>query len=167
MITKHSLISKLDSIDLKILQILQKAGRMTNVDLAKRVGISAPPCLRRLKNLEDSTIILGYQATINPRALGYNITLFASVGLKENSETQLATFEKSIQNIELVRECYRISGEDDFLLKIVAQDFEHYQNVLSKTLLNLDNVERVQTTIVMNNAKSEPGIPVQVYDEAA
>jgi DNA-binding Lrp family transcriptional regulator len=167
LITKHSLISKLDSIDLKILQILQKAGRMTNVDLAKRVGISAPPCLRRLKNLEDSTIILGYQANINPRALGYNITLFASVGLKENSEAQLAAFEKYIHNIELVRECYRISGEDDFLLKIVAQDFEHYQNVLSKTLLSLPNVERVQTTIVMGNAKSEPGIPVQVYEEAA
>ena len=167
MITKHSLISKLDSIDLKILQILQKAGRMTNVDLAKRVGISAPPCLRRLKNLEDSTIILSYQANINPRALGYNITLFASVGLKENSEVLLAAFEKYIQNIELVRECYRISGEDDFLLKIVAQDFEHYQNVLSKTLLNVPNVERVQTTIVMGNAKSEPGIPVQVYEEAA
>lgn len=167
MITKHSLISKLDSIDLKMLQILQKSGRMTNVDLAKRVGISAPPCLRRLKNLEDSTIILGYQANINPRALGYNITLFASVGLKENSEAQLADFEKAIQNIDLVRECYRISGEDDFLLRIVAQDFEHYQNVLSQTLLSLSNVERVQTTIVMGNSKSEPGIPVQVYDEAA
>jgi DNA-binding Lrp family transcriptional regulator len=72
-----------------------------------------------------------------------------------------------MHGIDLVRECYRISGEDDFLLKIVAQDFEHYQNVLSKTLLNLSNVERVQTTIVMGNAKAEPGIPVAVYEEAA
>ncbi len=161
------MITKLDTIDLKILQILQKSGRMTNVDLAKLVGISAPPCLRRLKNLEDAGIIMGYQAQINPKSLSYNITLFAHVGLKENSESQLSAFEKAMQNIDLVRECYRISGEDDFLLKIVAQDFEHYQNVLSKTLLNLSNVERVQTTIVMGNAKSEPGIPVATYEEAA
>jgi len=167
LIKEKSLITKLDSIDLKILQILQKSGRMTNVDLAKRVGISAPPCLRRLKNLEEGGVIQGYQANINPKSLSYNITLFASVGLKENSEAQLGSFEKSMHNIDLVRECYRISGEDDFLLKIVAQDFEHYQNVLSKTLLNLSNVERVQTTIVMGNAKSEPGIPVSVYEEAA
>ena len=83
------MITKLDSIDLKILQILQKSGRMTNVDLAKRVGISAPPCLRRLKNLEEGGVIQGYQANINPKSLSYNITLFASVGLKENSEAQL------------------------------------------------------------------------------
>ena len=161
------MITKLDGIDLKILQILQKSGRMTNVDLAKLVGISAPPCLRRLKNLEDAGIIMGYQAQINPKSLSYNITLFASVGLKENSEAQLSAFEKSMRGIDLVRECYRISGEDDFLLKIVAQDFEHYQNVLSKTLLSQQNVERVQTTIVMGNAKSEPGIPVASYEEAA
>ncbi len=161
------MITKLDTIDLKILQILQKSGRMTNVDLAKRVGISAPPCLRRLKNLEDGGVIQGYQANLNPKSLSYNITLFASVGLKENSEAQLSSFEKAMHGIDLVRECYRISGEDDFLLKIVAQDFEHYQNVLSKTLLNLTNVERVQTTIVMGNAKAEPGIPVAVYEEAA
>ena len=86
------MITKLDTIDLKILQILQKSGRMTNVDLAKRVGISAPPCLRRLKNLEDGGVIQGYQANLNPKSLSYNITLFASVGLKENSEAQLSSF---------------------------------------------------------------------------
>lgn len=154
------MLKTLDNINLKILQILQKSGRMSNVDIAKLVDISAPPCLRRLKNLEDTKIIMGYQAQINPKSLGYNITLFVTIGLKETGAAQLSAFEKSMAKVDLVRECYRISGEDNFLLKVVAQDFVHYQKVFSKALLDQPNVEKVQTTIVMGNSKSEPGIPI-------
>ncbi len=158
------MITKLDDIDLKMLSILQESGRMTNVELAKRIGISAPPCLRRLKHLEDSGIIKGYRATINQKVLGFNVSLFAFVGLKENSESHIQGFEEAVTALSYVRECYRISGENDFLLKIVAQDFDHFQSVVLKTLHQLPHVEHLQTTIVMGNIKSEPGVPIQLSD---
>src|SRR5688572_24169867 len=110
---------KLDKIDRKILKDLQADGRITNVDLAKRAGISAPPCLRRVRALEEAGFIKSYHARLDPAAMGYGIVVFAQVRLVSQSETDLRKFEEQCRNWPLVRECHMLSGEVDFLLRIV------------------------------------------------
>ncbi|MDH5187526.1 MAG: Lrp/AsnC family transcriptional regulator, partial [Rhodospirillaceae bacterium] len=114
---------KLDKIDVRILHDLQEDGRMTNVELAKRAGISAPPCLRRVRALEESGFINGFHADINARAMGYNVTVFAHVGLASQAETDLEAFEELVRSWAEVRECHMLAGETDFLLKVVAEDW--------------------------------------------
>ena len=121
---------KLDQIDRRILADLQADGRMTNVEFAKHAGISAPPCLRRVRALEEAGFIKGYHAQIDPAALGYNVTVFAQVGLNSQAETDLIAFEAMVQDWPEVRECHMLAGETDFLLKIVAQDWDAYQKFL-------------------------------------
>src|SRR5690606_16052924 len=118
---------KLDLIDRKILADLQADGRMTNVELAQRVGISAPPCLRRVRALEEAGYIKGYHAELNPQLLGYGVTVFAMVGLNSQAEHDLVAFEQTVANWPQVRECYMLAGENDFILKIVARDWDAYQ----------------------------------------
>ena len=112
-------ISKLDAVDRKILSELQNDGRMTNVDLAGKVGISAPPCLRRVRTLEEKGYINGYHADVNSRQLGFEVQVFAMVGLHSQAETDLAAFETQCRNWPLVRECHMLNGEIDFILKCV------------------------------------------------
>ena len=111
---------KLDRIDRHILDDLQSDGRMTNVDLARRAGISAPPCLRRVRALEQGGVIKGYHAQVDSQALGFNVTVFAQVGLNSQAEPDLKAFEELVQSWPEVRECHMLAGETDFLLKIVA-----------------------------------------------
>ena len=113
---------KLDDIDRNILRDLQDNGRMTNVELARRVGISAPPCLRRVRALEEAGYIRGYHADLDPMALGFNVTVFAQVGLHSQAEPDLVAFEQLVRSWPEVRECHMLAGETDFLLKIVAED---------------------------------------------
>src|SRR5689334_17955868 len=113
---------KLDRIDRRILRDLQADGRMTNVDLAKRAGISAPPCLRRVRALEEAGLIRGYHADINAEALGFGVTVFAHVGLSSQAEADLKAFETLIASWPEVREANMLAGETDFILKIVAED---------------------------------------------
>ena len=115
---------KLDKIDLKILRNLQDNGRMTNVELAKRAGISPPPCLRRVRALEETGCIRGYRAELDAESLGFGVTVFAHVGLHSQAETDLIAFEKRVEGWPEVRECHMLAGETDFLLKIVAEDDE-------------------------------------------
>ena len=117
---------KLDIVDRQILHDLQADGRMTNVDLAKRAGISAPPCLRRLRVLEEAGIIRGYHADIDPDALGYSVLVFAFVGLTSQAEADLQDFERLVSSWPAVRECHMLMGETDFLLKIVAHDWDDF-----------------------------------------
>ena len=125
---------KLDSVDRKILADLQDNGRMTNVELAARAGISAPPCLRRVRALEDAGVIRGYHADIDGDALGYTVMIFAFVGLTSQAETDLQDFEKMVGDWDMVRECYMLMGETDFLLKIVAYDWDDFQRFLTTKL---------------------------------
>jgi len=118
---------KLDHIDRNILHDLQDEGRITNVDLARRVGISAPPCLRRMRALEEAGYIRGYHAELDPMSLGFNVTVFAQVGLDSQAEPDLVAFETLVRGWPEVRECHMLAGETDFLLKIVAEDWETYQ----------------------------------------
>jgi DNA-binding Lrp family transcriptional regulator len=153
---------KLDRIDRRILRDLQNDGRMTNVELARRAGISAPPCLRRVRALEESGFIRGYHADINPDSLGYGVTVFAQVGLSSQAETDLKKFEELVISWPLVRECNMLAGEFDFLLKIVAEDWDDYQRFLTTKLTSAPNVSHVKSALSIRSSKYVPGVPIDV-----
>lgn len=152
---------KLDKIDVKILRDLQAEGRMTNVELARRAGISAPPCLRRVRALEEAGLIRGYHADLDAAALGYGVTIFAQVKLSGQSETDLAKFEDKVRNWPMVRECHMLSGEVDFLLKIVARSWDDYQAFLTGSLTAAPGVLSVKSAPCVRVTKNEPGVPVE------
>ena len=151
---------KLDRIDRKILSDLQMDGRMTNVDLAQRAGISAPPCLRRVRALEEAGYIQGYHADINPALLGYGVTIFAQVGLTSQAESDLKKFEELVVSWPNVRECHMLAGETDFLLKIVAVDWDDYQRFLTTKLTSAPNVAHVKSALAIRVSKYAPGVPI-------
>lgn len=152
---------KLDSVDKKILATLQSNGRITNVDLAEKVGITAPPCLRRVRALEEAGYIEGYHADLNNKTLGYTITAFVLVGLNSNSEADLSSFEEKVNGWLLVRECYLVNGEYDFILKVVARDLTEYQEFLTGELTPTPHVSSVKTAFSVRTGKKVPGIPVE------
>ena len=156
---------KLDAIDRKILAELQADGRMTNVELAGRVGISAPPCLRRVRALEEQGFIRGYHAAVDARALGFEVQVFAMVGLHSQAEADLSAFEARCQNWPLVRECHMLNGEVDFILKCVAPDLSTFQRFLTEELTAAPNVIGVKTSLVIRNAKDDPGVPFEILEE--
>ncbi|WP_102110177.1 Lrp/AsnC family transcriptional regulator [Oceaniglobus roseus] len=156
---------KLDPIDRKILAELQADGRMTNVELARRVGISAPPCLRRVRTLEESGYIRGYHASVDARALGFEVQVFAMVGLQSQAEADLSAFEKRCREWPLVRECHMLNGEVDFILKCAAPDLSTFQTFLTEQLTAAANVASVKTSLVIRGAKDEPGVPFDVLEE--
>jgi len=155
---------RLDPIDRKILSELQADGRMTNVELAKRVGISAPPCLRRVRALEEQGFIRGYHAEVNPRELGFEVQVFAMVGLQSQAESDLSAFEERCNEWSLVRECHMLNGEVDFILKCVAPDLSTFQSFLTEQLTAAENVASVKTSLVIRDAKDEPGVPFDVLE---
>jgi DNA-binding Lrp family transcriptional regulator len=154
--------TKIDAIDLQILHDLQDNGRMTNVDLADRAGISAPPCLRRVRTLEDSGFITGYHADINAEALGFTVVIFAQVRLHSHAENDLIAFENLVQNWDMVRECQMLAGDTDFLLKIVAQDWDSYQRFLTTQLTSAPNVAHVKSSLCIRKSKNLPGPPINL-----
>ena len=156
--------AKLDDIDRKILAELQADGRMTNVELARRVGISAPPCLRRVRALEETGFIRGYHADIDARELGFEVQVFAMVRLASQSERDLSAFETLVQGWPLVRECHMLNGEIDFILKCVAPDLSAFQDFLTGDLLKAENVANVKTSLVIRCAKDEPGVPFELVE---
>ncbi|OJX81392.1 Lrp/AsnC family transcriptional regulator [Magnetospirillum sp. 64-120] len=153
---------KLDRIDRRILADLQADGRMTNVELARRAGISAPPCLRRVRALEEAGYIKGYHAEIEPHALGFNVTVFAHVGLNSQAEADLRSFEDLVLAWPEVRECHMLAGETDFLLKIVAHDWDDYQRFLTTRLTAAPNISHVKSSLAIRNSKHQPGVPIDV-----
>jgi len=151
---------KLDRIDRKILNDLQERGRITNVELAKRAGISAPPCLRRVRALEDAGVIRGYHADVDPIFLGYGVSVFAQVGLSSQSEVDLRKFEELVNTWSLVLECYMVSGEADYILKIVAENWDSYQKFLTNHLMAAPNVSHIKSALGIRVAKYKPGIMI-------
>lgn len=149
-----------DRIDRQILELLQDDGRMTNVELAERVGLTAPPCLRRVRALEEQGVISGYHAELNPAIMGYPITVFALVSLRSQAEHDLAAFEAHVATIPEVRECHMLNGEIDFILKIVATDLKSFQEILTSQLTSAPNVVSVKTSLTIRTAKMLPGVPV-------
>ena len=157
--------AKLDPIDRHILAELQADGRMTNVELARRVGISAPPCLRRVRTLEESGFIRGYHADVDPRELGFEVQVFAMVGLSSQAEADLSAFEQKCRAWPLVRECHMLNGEIDFILKCVAPDLSTFQTFLTEELTAAPKVASVKTSLVIRGAKNEPAVPFEVLEE--
>lgn len=153
---------KLDAIDRHILQDLQEDGRMTNVELAARAGISAPPCLRRVRALEKAGYLRGYHAEINAKALGFDVTVFALVGLHSQAETDLVAFETLAAGWPLVRDCFMLAGEVDFLLKVVAHDWDEYQTFLTSELTSAPNVAQVKSSLAIRASKTLPGVPFDI-----
>jgi len=150
----------LDSIDRRLLAELQSEGRVTNVDLARRVGLTAPPCLRRVRALEEAGVIRGYHADLDAPSLGFTITVFAMVSLKSQAEEDLRAFEQHIATLAEVRECHMLNGEIDFILKIVSRDLQSFQEFLTSKLTPAPNVASVKTSLTIRTAKSEPGVPL-------
>ena len=153
---------KLDRIDRRILRDLQADGRMTNVELARRAGISAPPCLRRVRALEEAGYIRGYHADVAPEALGFGVIVFAHVGLNSQAESDLRKFEQMVEAWPLVRECHMLAGETDFLLKVVAEDWDAYQRFLTTQLTAAPNVAHVKSSLAIRASKQEAGVPIDV-----
>lgn len=149
-----------DRIDRQILELLQDDGRMTNVELAERVGLTAPPCLRRVRALEEQGAIKGYHASLDAATLGFPITVFALVSLRSQAEQDLSAFEDYVETIPEIRECHMLNGEIDFILKIVATDLKAFQEILTTHLTPAPNVASVKTSLTIRTAKALPGIPV-------
>jgi len=145
----------LDAIDWKILRELQDDGRITNVELSRRVGISAPPCLRRVKRLEESGIIRGYRAMLNSPALGLGVVAFCLVGLNHQSEAELKAFADRTRNWPIVRAAWMVSGESDFFLHCVASDLATFQNFVIEELTSTPNVDTVRTALTIRQVKDE------------
>jgi DNA-binding Lrp family transcriptional regulator len=151
---------KLDRIDRQILALLQADGRMTNIALATQVGISPPPCLRRVRALEAAGLIRGYHADLAPEALGFPVTVFAQIGLQSQAEADLRAFEALVATWPEVREAHMLAGETDFLLKIVAPDWDSYQRFLSARLTAAPNVAHVKSALMLRVSKYAPGVPL-------
>jgi DNA-binding Lrp family transcriptional regulator len=149
---------RLDSIDRNILHELQQDGRITNVELARRVGISAPPCLRRVRSLEEAGYIRGYRALLDEKALGCEVTAFAMVHLSSQAETDLQAFEAFVSREPLVRECWMLSGEIDFVLKCVAPSLSRFQAFVTE-LTGAPNVRNVKTSLTLRSSKNVPLVP--------
>ena len=150
---------KLDQIDLRILLNLQSNGRMTNLELSKRVGISAPPCLRRVRVLEETGYITGYHAAINGSMLNYKETFFALVGLNSQAQNVLLDFEEHMARWSEVRECHMIRGGGDFLLKVVARDKAH-RDTLTMDITEANHVAKVTTFETIRTSQDLPGVPI-------
>jgi DNA-binding Lrp family transcriptional regulator len=151
-------MAELDAIDLRILAELQADGRITNVELASRVGLSAPPCLRRVRRLEEAGVLRGYHADVEPGALGFEVTFFAIVGLESQKQAILDAFEAEVIAWPEVRECHMIRGGGDFLLRLVARSTPH-ENELTGRLTGAANVLKVQTLQTIRTAKNAAGVP--------
>ncbi|MQB37838.1 Lrp/AsnC family transcriptional regulator [Agrobacterium tumefaciens] len=154
-LTRYSSVTsvELDAIDLKILRELQRDGRMTNVELAERVGISAPPCLRRVRKLEEAGVIEGYHAMLNAPKLGFDLVAFCMIGLKRQSDSNLKAFAAATAGWSLVRQAWMVSGESDFLLHCVAKNLTEFQDFVIEVLTADENVDTVRTMLTIRQVK--------------
>ena len=157
---RYPLSARLDAIDWKILKELQDDGRMTNVELARRVGISAPPCLRRVRALEEAGFIKGYRGLLDAKLLGFEVTVFAMVHLSSQAEADLAAFEAFVRSQPMVRECWMLSGEIDFILKCVAPNLAAFQAFVAE-LTAAPAVRNVKTSLTLRNSKDAAMVPME------
>lgn len=151
---------RLDSIDKTLLSILQKYGRITNVDLAERVGISAPPCLRRLKLMESSGVIKGYHAEVNPKVLDFNFQAICIISLVSQDSKDVNIFLSNIEKCKNIRSCSSTIGNENFILFIVAKDIHEYESILKKEIQSGGFVNSIKTYITVNRHKNEYGLPI-------
>jgi Lrp/AsnC family leucine-responsive transcriptional regulator len=143
----------IDRIDRKILTVLQIDGKISNVELAKKVGLSPSPCLERVKRLEQQGYITGYTATVDPTKLGAAMLVFVEITLSKTSVDIFAEFSAAVQGLDDIQECHLVSGNFDFLLKARVADMSSYRKLLGDTLLRLPGVSESRTYVVMEEVK--------------
>ena len=156
-------LEKLDKTDLKILHILQENSKITNLDLSKKIGLSPAPTLERVKKLENTEIIQSYHAKVNQQAIGLNVKTFVQVSLAWQKDNALNNFMAKVQEIDEIVECYIITGEADFLMKIVCKDIPTYEQLLFKTLSQIEEIERLKTLMTLSTIKDSSILPFK-YD---
>lgn len=154
--------ARLDATDWQILRVLQEDGRVTNVELARKVGISAPPCLRRVRALEEAGLIEGFTVLLDDKALGFDVSAFAMIKLHSQAEPDLIAFETWAARSPIVRGCYMLSGEIDFLLRCVAPDLTTFQDFIIQELTSAPNVASVKTSLVIRASKHAAGVPTEL-----
>ena len=157
--------NKLDKIDLKILKLLQENSKITNLDLSKQIGLSPAPTLERVKKLEQSGIIQSYHAKVDAAAIGLNVRTFVLVSLAWQKENALENFIKKVKDIDEITECYIITGDADFLLKIVCRDLPTYEQLLFKTLSQIEEIERLKTLMTLSKVKKDKVLPYNYSGE--
>ena len=151
---------KLDGTDRKILELLQTNSNITNAQLAQEIGLSPAPTLERVKKLENSEVIKSYHAVIDPAAVGMGVTTFVFVSLKGHNKDNIEQFIKAIKEIEEVIECHHVTGQADFILKIVAPDIPAYQKLMLEKVSNIEVVDNMQSTVILSTFKDSKVIPV-------
>ena len=150
----------LDEIDLKILRILQEDGRITNADLAKAIELSPPSALQRVRRLERAGYVKKYTALLDAEKLGYSITVWALISLSLHQGLPVDAFRNGVQEIPEVVECYNVSGEFDFLLKILVQDIRSYERLMHDKLSRIEGVRQLQSCFVLGTSKETTAIPI-------
>lgn len=151
--------TKLDAIDLKILRLLQENSKITNLELSKRIGLSPAPTLERVKKLEQGDVIQSYHAKVNAAKLNLNISTFVLVSLAWQKENALENFIEKIKSIDEVTECYIITGDGDFLLRVICRDIQAYEQLLFKRLSQIEEVERLKTLMTLSKVKKSKVLP--------
>lgn len=151
----------LDRIDKLILTEIQKEGRISNIELSRRVGLSATPCLERVKRLEKEQYILGYTALVNPQKVGASLLVFVEITLTRTSPDVFEEFSQAVQLLEEIQECHLVSGNFDFLLKTRVSDMSDYRQLLGNTLLRLPSVSESRTYVVMEEVKQTSFLPIR------
>lgn len=154
------MVHRLDTTDWRILKELMIDGSITNLALANKVGLSAPPCLRRVRALEEAGLITGYTALVDEARLGFELTAFAMVRLHNQAESDLRAFENLVLGWPIVREAYMLAGESDYVLKCVAKDLTTFQSFVLDELTAAPNVASVKTHMTIRRAKLAPGVAV-------
>ncbi|MDR2008846.1 MAG: Lrp/AsnC family transcriptional regulator [Alphaproteobacteria bacterium] len=152
---------KLDDVDIKILKILQTDGRISNIDLSERVGISPSPCLRRLRVLKEQGIIKNYYAELDEQFFGFNTTVFASVIIAYNNESEKEQFEDEISKISSVREIYALGSETEYLIKIIARDWYDYKHIVNTKIAKVPFIKKIRTTTILRTIKHESGFEME------
>ena len=151
---------EIDLIDRKILSILQKDGRTTMQELADRVGLSLSPCHRRVRPMEERGIINRYAAMVDQKAIGLHVSVFISIKLARQKEEDLKRFEKAISGWDEVLECYLMTGNRDYLLRVVAADLAAYETFLKTKLTRLDGIASIESSFALSQVKYSIALPV-------
>ncbi len=150
----------MDQIDRKIVRALQKDGRMTVVDLAEQVGLSATPCARRLDRLQRDGVLTGYAAQVNHEKLGFSVTIFVSVELEKQDRSAIDAFERAIRHFDEVMECYLMTGSRDILLRVVAQDLNAFDSFLENRLMKIPGIRNLRSNFALRTMLKRDTLPL-------
>ncbi len=161
--TSNRIVMKLDEIDIKILEIIQRDGRITNAKLASKIGISPPAMLDRVKRLESSGVISKFVALVDREKVGIDIIAFVSVSLAVHQMSSMDSFVNKILELDEVLECYQISGDNDFILKVALKSLDIYSDFVVNRLTGIPGIQNINSTFVLKTIKNSTAFPEKIY----